>query len=439
VRWRDAAAAALRGIRRRWGRTVLTVMAVALASALLMALLTIAATARTRVLSGLSKGGPLATIKVAAAAPDPGSIEADDPRPGPPRALDPAALMRIRRLPDVAAALPVIANRWFVVPPTNGTIDAHGDPQPEPFLDTVVGVDMAHPTSLPVTILAGRLPLPGALTEVAVTPNYLERVGLDPKRPGAAIGQRLELGAPRAFAALADQAIRGLWVKVYVVGVVAQDAATGDLLAPIQQTVRAARFTAEGDQGFGIPPVASPYSGLLVVTRRLDDIAPVRRQITAIGYSTSAPENLIASVVRYLRVVEIVLAGIGLIALVIAALGVADALLAAVRERRREIGIMKALGARDRDVLRVFAFEAALIGAIGGAIGTFVGWVVAAAVASVVNRYLTAQGLSGVALALSGVVIAGGILGSVALSLAAGTFPALRAARLPAREAVDAA
>jgi ABC-type antimicrobial peptide transport system permease subunit len=224
-----------------------------------------------------------------------------------------------------------------------------------------------------------------------------------------------------------------------VVGVVAQDAATGDLLTPIQQTVRAARFTAEGDQGFGIPPVASPYSGLLVVTRRLDDIAPVRRQITAIGYSTSAPENLIASVVRYLRVVEIVLAGIGLIALVIAALGVADALLAAVRERRREIGIMKALGARDRDVLRVFAFEAALIGAIGGAIGTFVGWVVAAAVASVVNRYLTAQGLSGVALALSGVVIAGGILGSVALSLAAGTFPALRAARLPAREAVDAA
>ena len=53
-------------------------------------------------------------------------------------------------------------------------------------------------------------------------------------------------------------------------------------------------------------PAASPYSGLLVVARGLSDIDAVRRQITAIGYSTSAPENLIASVLRYLRVVEIV-------------------------------------------------------------------------------------------------------------------------------------
>ncbi len=440
MRWRDAGSFAARGIRRRFARALLTIAAVALAAALMTALLTIATTARTRVLTGLSRGGPLATIKVAAAAPDPATIGTDNPKPGPARMLDDVAFERIGRLPDVATVLPVVANRWLVVPPANGDVDRHGDPQPEPFYDTVVGVDLSRPSSLPTTVIVGRLPLAGSLTEVAVTPSYLERVGMDPKAPQAAIGERIQLGAPRAFAGLGDQPIRGLWVKVLVVGVVAQDAASGDLLAPIQQTERAARFTAASDEqigGVGTP--ASRYSGLLVVARDLAEIETVRRQITAIGYSTSAPENLIASVLRYLRVVEIVLAGIGVIALVIAALGVADALLAAIRERRREIGIMKALGARDRDVLRVFALEASAIGLVGGVLGTIVGWTVARAVAAVVNGYLTAQGVSGVALDVNWILVVGGIVGSVALSLAAGTIPALRAARLPAREAVDAA
>src|SRR5205085_709985 len=119
----------------------------------------------------------------------------------------------------------------------------------------------------------------------------------------------------------------------------------------------------------------------------------VRDGITATGYSTAAPENLIASVLRYLHVVEIVLTGIGLIALVIAALGIASAMLAAVRERRREIGVLKAIGARDRDVMRLFLVEASTIGLVGGVIGTVAGWATASLIASVVNGYLARQGL----------------------------------------------
>jgi macrolide transport system ATP-binding/permease protein len=437
MRWRDTLGFATRAITRRGTRTILTIVAVALAAALLTALLTIATTARTRVLAGLSRGGPLATIKVAAAAPDPGSAEADDPKPGAARPLDQAVLRQISRLPDVETVHPVIANSWLIVPPPNGRIDGRGDPQPEPFFDSVVGVDLSVPSSLPVSLLAGRLPEPASLTEAAVTPNYLERIGLDPKQPAGVIGQRIEMAAPRVFGGVGGTPVRGLWVKAYVVGVVAQDAAAGDLVVPIQQTSRAQRFTDAGNEGFGITHASSPYTGLLVVARGLDDIGTVRRQITAIGYSTSAPENLITSVLRYLHVVEIVLAGIGLIALVIAALGVADALAAAVRERRREIGIMKALGARDRDVLRTFALEAAMIGLAGGVLGTALGWLVARIVAIFVNGYLTKQGLSGVALSISAAVTAGGIAGSAALALLAGAAPALRAARLPARVAME--
>ena len=85
MKWRDAASMAATSIRRRFGRSVLTVAAVALAATLLTALVTIAGTARTKVLSELSKGGPLSGITVAAAEADPSQVDTDDPRPAHPR------------------------------------------------------------------------------------------------------------------------------------------------------------------------------------------------------------------------------------------------------------------------------------------------------------------------------------------------------------------
>lgn len=82
-----------------------------------------------------------------------------------------------------------------------------------------------------------------------------------------------------------------------------------------------------------------------MVARGIDEVSQVRAQIDRIGYATSAPENVVASVRNYLGVVDIVLTAVGVIALVVAALGIANALLAAVRERQREIGVLKAIGA----------------------------------------------------------------------------------------------
>jgi hypothetical protein len=457
-------------IRRRFGRSVLTVAAVALAAMLLTALVTIAGTARTKVLSELSKGGPLSGINVAAAEADPSQIDNDSPKPGPPKDLGDVIRRRIVALPDVKTVLPIVAAGVSVVvsePPAKADVLAKLPPvpstpapttseappntapratvpgvkTPDPFTETMVGIDLDHASLMPITILTGRLPTPHSLSEVAVTQGFLTRMGLTKKQAPAVVGTEVQLGAPRIFA---DSGLpvrfRSRWIRATIVGVVAQETAPGQFIVSIEQTQAARAWTAAGGDGGGrldIP--TSPYSGLFVIANDLDKVNKVRADITDLGYSTSAPENLVASVQRYLRVVEIVLGAIGAIALVIASLGIANALLAAIRERRREIGVLKAIGARDRDVQRIFLFEAGVLGLVGGTVGTVGGFATALGVSAIVNGYLTAQGLKGVHLGLPWTVLIAAVVGSTVLALVAGALPARRAAHLPAREAMESA
>jgi len=274
---------------------------------------------------------------------------------------------------------------------------------------------------------------------VAVTQGYLTRMGLSKRQAAAVVGTEVELGAPRVFSDSGlPNRFRSRWVRATIVGVVAQETAPGQFVVSIEQTQAARAWTAAGgDAGGRLEIPTSPYSGLFVIASNLDKVNKVRSDITDLGYSTSAPENLVASVQRYLRVVEIVLGAIGAIALVIASLGIANALLAAIRERRREIGVLKAIGARDRDVQRIFLFEAGVLGLIGGTVGTAGGFGTALGVSAIVNGYLTAQGLAGVRLGLPLTVLLSSVVGSTALALVAGALPARRAAHMPAREAME--
>jgi len=442
VTWRDAIALAARSVGRKLGRAVLTVLAVGLAAALLSSLLIASTAAQRRVLDQVSDGGPLAGIQVAPAEPDPGALDSDNPPRGDPRPIDDNALREIAALPNVDAVVPIVANPAIVVPPPDPLPGA--DPRRrdltragtfEPYFDTVVGVDIAQADDLPIAIIAGRLPLAGA-PEAAVSSGYLRRLGIDKGQADEVVGTEIVVGAPRGFVDGDDVYVRGRWVRLLVVGVVAQELGSGQVLVPLGEAQAARRWSTAGveTERFDIPE--SPYTGLFVVAHGLDRVPAVRQAITDVGYSTSAPETLIESVQRYLRVVEIVLAGIGVIALAIAALGITNAMLAAVRERRREIGVLKALGASNRDVRRIFLVEAGTLGFLGGIVGTVVGYGAAQLLAGVVNGYLRSQRLETVQLGLPLLLVVAVVVGSTVLALVAGTVPAQRAARLPARQAM---
>ena len=175
----------------------------------------------------------------------------------------------------------------------------------------------------------------------------------------------------------------------------------------------------------------------MVVATSLNAVHTVRAELYGMGYATSAPEHLVSSVEEYLGVVNVVLGSIGSVALGVALLSIANALLAAIHERRRDIGVLKAIGGRDRDVLRWFLVEALAIGLAGGAAGGVAGVAIAELVGVAVNQYLVAHALG--SLDLVGVPVVIPLLGWVGtgvLAVAAGALPSLRAAHLPAREAV---
>jgi hypothetical protein len=441
VSWSDTLRLAARSVLRRPGRAALTVIAVALAAALFTAMLIMAATAQTRVLDQLTKGGPLAGIQVSAAAALPTQLGSDNPTPGPPRPIDRAALGRISRLADVDTVLPIVTSQSVITWPGHSLVSGQRggpDGSRSTVFDQLVGVDLTHVVDLPITTLAGRLPRPGSTDEVAVTPVLLARFGITQSHLTRAIGTTIVLGSPRGeLAPDGTPVFRARWTKATIVGVVAQQAGSGSVLTSLGLALADHDWTAGGDPRVDGDLPTSQYAGLFVIARTLDDVPQVRASIATIGYTTSAPENLIATVQRYVHVMEIVLGGIGGIALTIASLGIANALLAAVRERRREIGILKAVGARDRDILRTFLTEAAVMGAVGGVVGTVLGFVLSRLVAQVVNGYLTGQGLATVHVTVPALLGVASVAGSILLALAAGVLPARRAARLPAREAVE--
>jgi putative ABC transport system permease protein len=442
--WSDAAMLAFRSLGRRRARSLLAGLGVALGTTLLVALLTIASTADSRIVSQLSRGGPAAAIHVDDAFPDPAGYDSDTLQTAAHHDLTDAAVARIRHAPHVTSVVTVLSMEALVVPCPGIVAGAPGtpascrDPVSE-YLDTLVGADLAHADQLPVTVLAGRLPEPGSMTEVAVSQSYVERVHLDPRHPAPVLGTDIELATPQLQPGQPGQQerFRGRWYRARVVGVVAQSVEGGSFLVPIQQTRAAQRWALAGASSRDFRPRTTPYSALVVVADNLADVHAVRQEIFAIGYANSAPEHLVTSVQKYLHIVDIVLGGIGSVALAIAILGVSSTLLAAVRERWREIGVLKALGAADRDVIRWFLFEAALLGGAGGLVGTAAGIAITVVVAIEVSSYLVQQGLEGVSLGgLPVPTMIGAPLATAALAVIAGVAPAVRAARLPVREAL---
>jgi putative ABC transport system permease protein len=136
-------------------------------------------------------------------------------------------------------------------------------------------------------------------------------------------------------------------------------------------------------------------------------------------------------------ILGLVLGGIGGIALVVAAVGVVNTMIMSILERTREIGVMRAVGARRGTVSLLFTFEAALLGFFGGVIGLGVGYGAVLIANPIVNKQLSSNNItSSNIITLPIWLILGVIALTTAIGILAGLYPARRAAHLDPVEAL---
>jgi putative ABC transport system permease protein len=177
---------------------------------------------------------------------------------------------------------------------------------------------------------------------------------------------------------------------------------------------------------------SDPISAFMVVAKKNTDVGLLAQRIGFIdGLSARDPREIANAVRSTLGIFDAIVFGAALIALLVGAFSVVNTMTIAVTERTREIGIRKAIGATDTDVLLTFVGEAAMIGALGGVAGIALGLVVVVAIDA-----RSAAGGNLQLFAVSPLVAAGAFAFAIALSVVAGFVPALAAARLPPTEAL---
>lgn len=126
--------------------------------------------------------------------------------------------------------------------------------------------------------------------------------------------------------------------------------------------------------GERLNPRSQGYERVLVKVSSPQQVLLVEQEIARQGFQTYSAQSMVRSMNQVFTAFQIVLGGIGAVALLVAGFGIANAMIMAIYERTREIGLMKAVGARNRDVMFVFLAEAGTIGLIGGVGGAALGW-----------------------------------------------------------------
>jgi len=179
------------------------------------------------------------------------------------------------------------------------------------------------------------------------------------------------------------------------------------------------------------------YSYLIVKAEDPEVVLDVADQINALGYMANTPQSYLEGINSFFLVLQIIFGGIGAIALLVAAIGIANTMTMSILERTREIGLMKAVGATNRDVLSIFLGEAAGIGFVGGLGGVVLGWAASAVLNVIALSYFASQasaggggGLPAVAAATPPWLPIFALVFATVVGLLSGLYPALRAATL---------
>jgi putative ABC transport system permease protein len=173
------------------------------------------------------------------------------------------------------------------------------------------------------------------------------------------------------------------------------------------------------------------YSSISVRVKNPAQIQGVEDAIKKMGFTAFSILDASRGLRQFFAVLYAFLGIFGSLALMVASIGIVNTLVMAILERRREIGIMKAIGASDGDVKKLFFAEAGAMGILGGIVGVALGWAIGQVINLGTNIYLKRQSLPAEHFwAVPWWLVAFAVLFAFGVSLVSGFYPAGRAAKL---------
>lgn len=440
---RDLVELAGRNLREAFLRNSLTTIGISVGVASLVAMLSLGVGLQDLASDRLARTGLFDAIFVtprSAAAAFRGSSHAGTSPAERPKPLDEDARQKIAALPNVVEVYPDIrfpieihfAGNSYATVAAGVTPSARKDGAFEgmkgnffssPNADeTILQIDLAHQLSNQPDMLIGK----------DLTLRYAEREPLpaDPNDGNS---------ASDGFSIVPKEK------TLRIVGVVETEPAggigslgRGRLLLPLDlaETLRSAQANDLRDL-LRDSPNRHTYESLTVRVNDPPKVKAVEDSIKQMGFAAFSLLDASKSLSLVFTVFDLFLGIFGSLALVVASLGIVNTLVMAILERRREIGILKALGASDRDVRSLFFVEAGAMGWLGGILGVSIGWIIGHAINLGTNIYLKGRNLPAISVTAVPIwMVAAAIIFSILVSLAAGIYPASRAAGLDPVEAL---
>ncbi|MBR3517295.1 MAG: ABC transporter permease [Lachnospiraceae bacterium] len=177
------------------------------------------------------------------------------------------------------------------------------------------------------------------------------------------------------------------------------------------------------------------YSELSVNVDNMENVSAVQQLISDMGYETYSSMEWIESDMQIMNIVQAVLGGIGAVSLFVAAIGITNTMMMSIYERTKEIGIMKVIGCRIRDIQALFLIEAGYIGLIGGTLGVGLSYILSVVINKIISGTdMGFDNISRIPIWLGGVSVVFAIL----IAMVAGFFPSVRAMKLSPLAAIRA-
>ena len=183
------------------------------------------------------------------------------------------------------------------------------------------------------------------------------------------------------------------------------------------------------DYGDDVDLIVAKVKDKSLMDRAKEDIEKLMRQRRDVDvgkedFSVSTPDAMLDTVNNILGGVQAFIIIIASISILVGAVGIVNTMTTSVLERRKEIGVMKAIGAKNSQIFMQFLIESGLLGLAGGFIGVVLGVLIGIGGILAINNWIGAE----VALSIDFVLVGGALVGSFLIGAVAGIVPAMNAA-----------